>query len=279
MSRSSFWLKKVFVVYKVYKLTCAVTGKSYIGYTKKKVTERFAEHARAERENGTPKYKIHRAIKKYGADSFSVETIASSNNRKEIGIFEDYFIMVYDTINNGYNIARGGQGGCIALFKENPEYDNIRKKMSIAQKKRSKEISEQAKRQHASGGIRPKDYVYSDETRAKLSKIRKGKRNSAEHIAKQKASLCATLNAPGYVNPNIGRKRSSEVCKNISENHADVSGAANPMFGKKHSDSAKEKLRERALNREKRFCEHCGRKIDKSNYVRWHGNKCVNRGR
>lgn len=54
---------------------------------------------------------IHRAIKKYGKSNFTVEVIeeidsANLNDR------ERYWIKCYNSYNNGYNSAKGGQDGC-----------------------------------------------------------------------------------------------------------------------------------------------------------------------
>lgn len=261
--------------YKIYKLTNSVTGKHYIGYTSKTLEERFKGHVSGARKG--LHYKISRAILKYGEAAFTMNLLYECDDRKEVGRLEDEYIIRYDTIRNGYNIARGGQGGCIILFPEHPNYEDVCKKISIAQKKRSKELSEQAKKQHANGGIRPKDFVFSEESRKKMSKGRKGKKNTPEHIEKQRASLLATYKSEGYVNPNKGRKCSEETKRKISETHADVNGDKNPMFGKCHSSKTKEKQREKALVLPKIVCEHCGTASNPGNFSRWHGENCKHR--
>jgi len=52
---------------------------------------------------------------------------------------------------------------------------------------------------------------------------------------------------------NLGRVLSDETKKKISQNHHDISGKNNPMYGKKHSPETIEKLREKAKNRLKRI--------------------------
>ena len=34
------------------------------------------------------------------------------------------------------------------------------------------------------------------------------------------------------------------------------------------------KMSEKAKNREKKVCSHCGKSAQGSNYMRWHGDKC-----
>lgn len=260
-------------IYSIYKITNIINGKSYIGYTKKKPETRFEEHCRSK-----DKYKLPKAIAKYGKQNFTVTPIYQSKDLNHIRSMEDYFILEYNSIKEGYNIARGGQGGCIVLYKENPNYDLICEKMSKAQKRNREFLSEKAKRQHKEGTLgNPYLNGVRDETRRKLSDIRKGKKNSEEHVRKQRESLLKKFNTPGYVHPNKNRVRTEEEKKKISENHADVSGENNPMFGKLHSEEAKEKIRKKRLNQPKIKCIYCKKEVDKANYVRWHGEKCKKR--
>jgi len=47
----------------------------------------------------------------------------------------------------------------------------------------------------------------------------------------------------------IGHSVSLETRTKVSEHHADVSGKNHPMYGKKHSEEAKEKMRQAAIGR------------------------------
>jgi group I intron endonuclease len=71
-----------------------------------------------------------------------------------------------------------------------------------------------------------------------------------------------------------GVKFSEKHKSNISKNHADVSGEKNPMYGKNHKNSTLTLIRERAKNRTKKTCSHCGKNVDASNFKRWHGDNC-----
>lgn len=106
-------------------------------------------------------------------------------------------------------------------------------------------------------------YITSKKTRRRLSKSKKGKVMPKE--TRKKISIALT-----------GKVRTPEMRKRISENHADISGEKNPMYGKQHSISAKEKQSISAKNRERRECKYCHRVLDISNYYRWHGEKCKN---
>ena len=95
----------------IYKATNKITNKSYIGQTIKKLDQRKSEHKhRAFFENSNTKF--YNAIKKYGWYNFTWEILEESNewSKEELDEKEIYYIQLYDTINNGYNILIGG--GC-----------------------------------------------------------------------------------------------------------------------------------------------------------------------
>jgi group I intron endonuclease len=210
------------VIYSIYLITNINNGKSYVGYTKKQPVIRFKEHCR-----GNDRFKLPRAIKKHGQESFVVETIYQSKDLFHIRNMENFFIEEYDTITSGYNIAKGGQGGCIALFKENPEYDKIREKLSVAQRKNREVLSERAKSNHMENKIGMYGKKHSDETRHKIGSGRRGKKNTPEHIRKVVEANKKVISAPGYVNPMRGKKMSSESIEKMRENMPDKSGGKN----------------------------------------------------
>ncbi len=46
------------------------------------------------------------------------------------------------------------------------------------------------------------------------------------------------------------------------------------MYGLKHSAAAKQKISQKAKDRPKIACRVCNMLVSKSNYIRWHGDKC-----
>lgn len=109
-----------------------------------------------------------------------------------------------------------------------------------------------------------------------VSKALKGRKKDPSTIEKQKLSLKKTLSSFCYIHPNTGRKSTDETKRKISENHHDVSGKNNPNYGVKMSNETKRKIGEKAKerNKNKLTCPHCGIKVGKTNYTRWHGNNC-----
>lgn len=239
-------------MFEIYKITNEVTGLSYIGQTRKTTEYRFKQHTAAAMRG--EEWPICRAIRKYGADAFSTIILEKYGTKEEeANSAEIRLIEEHGTLTNGYNAAAGGQGGCIALYPENPKYDEICKKLSKSQKKKSDFYREKALAQYREhGSIRPKDYVYGEGSRKKISVAHKGKVVSKESNEKRLASLKETFSKEGYIHPNKGRPRSEKTKKLVSENHADVSGDRNPMYGKKHSEETRRKISEAAKRRRKK---------------------------
>lgn len=92
----------------IYKHTCKVTGKSYIGLTKYSMEFRLNGHITCAR-NGSP-YKFHKAIAEYGIEQFESEILEECVTDVEtLCELERYWIAFYDTYRNGYNMTEGGQ--------------------------------------------------------------------------------------------------------------------------------------------------------------------------
>ena len=87
----------------IYKITNKINGKIYIGQTIQNVKERFYQHCAEKCEIA-----IHKAIKKYGKQNFTLEVVEIVNknylNEREI-----YWIQKYNSYDNGYNSTKGGQ--------------------------------------------------------------------------------------------------------------------------------------------------------------------------
>lgn len=85
----------------IYKITNNINGKVYIGQSKNPLN-RFTQHINEERDTA-----IHNAIKKYGKNNFSFEVIEGpieNYNEREI-----YWIKLYNSYKEGYNMTSGGE--------------------------------------------------------------------------------------------------------------------------------------------------------------------------
>lgn len=92
---------------KIYCIRNSVNGKCYIGQCTRSVELRWKEHKLL---NGKCRA-IENAIRKYGADVFSIEEIASAESQSELDTLERFWIAKLNTVSpNGYNLSGGGNG-------------------------------------------------------------------------------------------------------------------------------------------------------------------------
>lgn len=97
----------------IYKATCILNNKCYIGQTKHTLENRKNGHIKESlKDNGKYKNtKFIRAIKKYGCNNFFWEIIEYCYSKEELSDKEKYWIKTMDSVKNGYNITNGGIGG------------------------------------------------------------------------------------------------------------------------------------------------------------------------
>ena len=82
----------------------------YVGYTSRSLQDRWKQHIR---DSKKPKYPIHRAIKKHGVESFTIETLYESEDGEHtLNFMEHHYIWLYRTHGSlgGYNMTLGGEG-------------------------------------------------------------------------------------------------------------------------------------------------------------------------
>ena len=91
----------------IYKLTNKINGKCYIGQTVD-VGNRFSKYKNLQC-SGQPK--IFRALKKYTPENFLFEVIDNTNTQEHADSLETHYIVLFNSIKNGYNIKEGGSRG------------------------------------------------------------------------------------------------------------------------------------------------------------------------
>jgi group I intron endonuclease len=89
----------------IYIIRNEVNEKVYIGQTTKSVQERFMQHLKLLKSNKNQL--IHKAIVKYGKESFYIETLEECSNEL-LDEREIFYIELYDSFNKGYNLCKGG---------------------------------------------------------------------------------------------------------------------------------------------------------------------------
>lgn len=123
--------------------------------------------------------KMWGAIQKYGWDNIKHETIYSGLTKEQAETKERELIVLFDSIENGYNIEHGGN----ALGTHNIE---TRRKISTANKGKTKPpCSEERKKKYSkmySGSGNPfYGRVHTEETKAEHSKFMRGNQYNKGH--------------------------------------------------------------------------------------------------
>lgn len=97
-------------MYQIYKITNSVNGKIYVGQTMRSLGQRWKDHVRFAAKGR--KIYFCSAIRKYEANSFTIEQIAVAETREEANALERHWIKELNTTDNsvGYNSTVGGEG-------------------------------------------------------------------------------------------------------------------------------------------------------------------------
>jgi len=202
-------------MYKLYQITNTINGKSYIGITKLSIQERWNIHLSNSRK---PKYPLHHAIVKYGAESFIVTLLEENEDRKYISELEEPTIQRLRThiIQHGYNVAKGGYGGDMgpeATAKRIETINNYSPERKAEYKERLRnrnlgrtketDTGRMAASEKIKGNSFRKGIPHSSEDRAKISLGNKGKVRSQEAIQNYKKAAIIR-GASHFVGKRIG---------------------------------------------------------------------------
>jgi len=194
-------------IFTIYKITNKLNEKPYIGFTKHNEQKRLKEHVYHATHQNKP-YRLSQAIRKYGAESFTIEVLYQSQDGEyTLKTMEEYFINEYDSHRNGYNMNEGGSGSL--------EYTEEQKK------KRSE--NNYWKGKDRSGELNPMfGRKHSEESKRKMSDKQKGKLSGDKHF-------------------NYGKSLSDDTKKKMSESHT---GKVSPFKGMsgRFSDDSKKKM-------------------------------------
>lgn len=111
----------------VYKITCKVNNKLYIGQTSESLKQRFSRHMGYQKDESDTKF--YRSIRKYGTENFYIDEIDRANTQDELDEKELYWINKLDTVNNGYN-SKAFKGKCGGdTLSNHPNKKNISEKI------------------------------------------------------------------------------------------------------------------------------------------------------
>ena len=208
----------------LYRITDTLSNKVYIGQSNKE-TERWRQHKYYARQEEPIQY-VHRAMAKYGVESFVYEVIAMCHAQEDADELEIQLIKQYDSRNkeHGYNVAPGGDHAWNAgLPKEQqPMYG---KKQSEYQKQRMLEVHTGVKKPlhtdewKARMSIIRTGRVVSEATKKKMSDSNKGQTRSAEtrlRVSQSKIGKKLSEETKNRMSiASLGKKKSEEHIKNM----------------------------------------------------------------
>lgn len=96
---------------KIYCITNTITGKKYIGQTRRSIESRWKQHIKASTK--VDNY-LYSAMRKYGIAAFTItELVSGIESVEELNNMERKFISEYNTFGLGYNLTDGGEGGYV----------------------------------------------------------------------------------------------------------------------------------------------------------------------
>ena len=125
----------------IYKSTCLITNKSYIGKTKGSLEYRIKKHKERLKVNDNNKFR--NALRKYGMENFKWEILENINNLCDLNIKEKFYIEKFNTNKNGYNSTLGGDWG--DTWSHLSEEEKIERKLKISQKLKGHFVSDRTR--------------------------------------------------------------------------------------------------------------------------------------
>ena len=164
----------------IYKSTCLINGKSYIGQTTHTLHYRRNGHATDARRTVPSTCIFIKAIRKYGIENFQWEILMECESREHLDSMEDEMIKIHHTHKSegGYNIrgANKGKSGFKSDFRHTEEHKQKMRERMLGDKNPMKnhEVSESVKKTNTGRKM-------SDETRKKMSESGKGRIFTEEH--------------------------------------------------------------------------------------------------
>jgi group I intron endonuclease len=174
----------------------------YVGVTTQLLARRWATHL-YEARKGTARALYH-AMRKYGANAFTIEALAEAHNRAELQELERTFIVKLGTrAPAGYNMTEGGEGSAGLVFTEERNA-----KVSAGNKGRVKSPEERAKLSAAgktrgvprstieAGAAACRGVPLSEERRQQISAAMTGRTVNPEAVAKTRAALTGRVVPP-----------------------------------------------------------------------------------
>lgn len=177
----------------IYKITCTITNKSYIG-SAVDFNRRVYRHRASLRADKHHSIHLQRAFNKYGEDAFIIDILELIDNPIILLEREQYYLDFYRTYDPeiGYNLCKDASSKLGTSVSEETK------------KKISKTLT---------------GYRHTEETKQKISKGNIGKIMSPEHLDKMQEGLSNYIKENGH--PMTGKVRSKETIDKWKESRKD----------------------------------------------------------
>lgn len=219
--------------YEVYVITCAPTGKHYVGCTKIGTQNRLRRHFSDARKKYTTA--LGDAIRAHGEDLFSAQVLWFGDTVEEMYATEIRLIRQFGSLTPiGYNITPGGPGAkrsrrvYVKTGPRGPLPSEVKEKMRLA--KLGKRVSEETKAKLRAANLGKKRTPESieksrlaalgrkpsEETRAKMSRAQKGRIIRPESLVKLKLALTGRPRRPELIRRQIETWQRKRMAKSLA---------------------------------------------------------------
>lgn len=216
----------------IYRIKNILNNKCYYG-SSKDINKRWNRHKNELNKNKHGNILLQKSWNKYGNENFIFEIIEEC----DINLLlekEQYYLDK----NPEFNISKKSSG-CDNI-SDNPNRNEIIKKMSIANKLKYENLSQERKSNISLSSIGEKNYNYgkkwSDDKKKRASEIKKEYYKNHEHYNKNKK-----------FEDIYDDVKSKELRNNLSKLASERVGEKNPFYGKHHTEEYKNKSRIRQI--------------------------------
>lgn len=231
----------------IYKIICTINNKFYIG-SSNNCNKRFKRHLNELNKKNHTNIHLQRCYNLYGESCFKLEIIENIEDKNaDLLLIEQIWLnKYYDGGKQCFNINNLATKPPKAIFgwKHSDET-----KAYLSEIHLGKKLSEEHKKNISKSTINKSKKPCSIEHKEKISKSNQGKKISIE--TKEKISKTMTgVNKSDLHKENMSKMFTQERKNNMSKRIKETqSGINNPMYGKKHSEETKEKIRQSHLKR------------------------------
>lgn len=116
----------------IYKITNNINGKIYIGQTRYSLEKRKSQHY--QKFKSGVKTKLYSAFRKYGWENFHWEVLEYANSKDKLNKLEIYYIELFDSIHNGYNMVAGGNSNVMDIPSVRKKHNDIMRSEEVRNK-------------------------------------------------------------------------------------------------------------------------------------------------